>query len=93
MKGAEKIKDRAYMVLLDLAFCFDINEYNKIIKIYNLKNIKQVTLLLVRNDGSFLLRNSNMSEANKYKGLDIAERNKEELMEGLRQWESILKED
>lgn len=93
MKSVEKIKDRAYMVLSDLAFCFDINEYNKIIKIYNLKNIKQVTLLLVRNDGSFLLRNSNMSEANKYKGLAIAERNKEELMEGLRQWESILKED
>ena len=94
MSRVDKIKDDAYMCLSDIAFCFnkDINNQYQIIA-YNINNVNQTTVFNIRPDFSFQLRDSSMSETNKYKSLAIIERNKTELIRGLKQWVNTQKKE
>lgn len=93
MTKIDKVKNSAYMVLNDFAFCFDRNDDgSKFITVYNLKNVGQCSLFIIGKD-LIRLKSSNMSEANKYKSLFIIERNKEGLRRGYAEWESTQKSE
>jgi ABC-type lipoprotein release transport system permease subunit len=89
MTRREKIEDEAYMILQEIAFLFSINEDKCEVVAVNLKNPNQKAVFYQR-DKDLLFIESNMSKENTYRTMLIAERNKEELIEGMNKWESTL---
>ena len=87
MNKLDSIKDKAYMVLCNLAFLFYKRDNVKIVSVYNLKNLRQKAEFNII-ENRMLLRDSSMSEANTYKAMAILERNKDFLLEGYKKWES-----
>ena len=91
MKKVDNIKNSAYMVLSDLAFIFAKDEGMRRLIVYNVKNISQMAIFNIMNDGRFLLNSSDLSETNTYKAIALIERNKMDLIEGYKLWESTQK--
>lgn len=90
---ASRIRDRAFMILAYLAFYFEIDNGAYFIKVYDLRNINQFTLLSVDDGGGLSLKESTMSDIDKCKSLSIIERNKQDLIEGIKKWASSKHDD
>jgi hypothetical protein len=88
MNAVDAVKNESYMILAGLAFQFFTENSCAFIRVVNLSNIKQTTILKIVDSSIIHLCDSTMSEANMYKSLAIAERNKSFLIEGYRQWVS-----
>ena len=91
MSKAEEIKQKAVMILNDIAFGFSTVDGHPRLVAVNLKNIKQTATFLPREKErkkDFQLVNSALSEANTYKTMIIVEKNKAYLLEELNKWEN-----
>lgn len=87
MTKREKIEEKAFMIMQEIAFTFQlVNGYTQLVAI-NLKNVEQMAAFRLR-DKDLLFTNSNMSKENTYKTMLIVERNEARLIEGMKSWES-----
>lgn len=84
MPVKEILEDNAFMVLWGFAFCFE----KDLLKVYNLNRPEEFATYRYGKD-RFFYKESNLNEADTYKVLAIVERNKEELLKGYNEWESI----
>lgn len=90
MNKLDSLKDRAYMVLCNLAFLFCKRNNVRKVSVYNIKNPNQKAEFNII-ENRMLLSDSSMSDANTYKAMAILERNKDFILEGYKKWESIQK--
>lgn len=84
----ETLKSRAYMILSNLAFVFDDLGT---IKVYSVKNARQIATYRIIDKNTIRFINSNTSEVNRWKSMALIERNKAELIKGYTTWENIQK--
>lgn len=81
------VRGDAYMVLGNLAFCFNIYKDMRWIKIFNIKNTYQVTVIWIKDDKTFIVRRSSMLDIDRNKVLSVINLLKKELLDGFRLWE------
>lgn len=92
MSKVSDIKDKAYMVLDDLAFSFSTTPAGcYCVVVRNLKNLEQIAVFQLRQDKSFFMTSYTFSEQGKYKPIALVERNKDFLYRGLCDWVSTQK--